>query len=511
MGRVLTNSETLNYSVEATPGVLEASPAWKQLEPNAINSFGVTTSKTERAPISKARQRRKGKITDLDSGAELDADLTMDHFKDFIEGFMFARAIGPDILFPTAVTATDYTVAAISAATAGRLIYGAASAKSLIFARGFKTAGNNGLKVLGAVEAAASTAITIAGLAVEAIDPTQQVEIAIAGIRGAAGDLRINADGDLISTVLNFTLLGLTVGQAIHVGGVDVTNQFFETENSGFVEIEAIAANKITLKNRDQAFVTDNGTVDNAAGAGVLIDILFGQYIRNVDIGDADYIERTYQFELASPNLGAGGATNYEYSIGNYANSMSINIPLTEKATATFGFTGLNTLVPTAIRATNAANAKLPNETDAFSTAVDIARLRLTDLDETGLTTDFKSITLTLNNGAEGEKVLATLGPKYINVANFLVDIESQMLFTNPAIIERIRCNRDLQWDMILRNTDGGIRISVPVLTLDGGDREYPANQSVLINATGQAYKHPVLGISLGVSFFPVLPSEGCP
>lgn len=511
MGRVLTNSETLNYSVEASPGVLEGSPAWKQLEPNAINSFGVTTSKTERNPISKSRQRRKGKTTDLDSGAELDADLTMDHFKDFIEGFMFSKAIGPDILVPTAVTGTDYTVAGISAGTAGRLLYGASAAKSLLFARGFKTAANNGLKVLGAAEAGGSTAITISGLVAETIDSTQQVELAIAGVRGAAGDLEIDSNGDLISTALDFTTLGLSVGQAIHVGGIDVANQFFETENSGFAELEAIAQNKLTLKNRDQAFVTDDGTVDNSGGAGVLVDILFGQYIRNVDIGAGDYIERTYQFELVSPNLGAGGATNYEYSIGNYANTMSINIPLTDKATVTFGFTGLDTLVPTAVRASGAVNAKLPNETDAFSTAIDIARLRLADLDEEGLTTDFKSITLTLNNGAEGEKVLGKLGPKYINVANFLADVESQMLFTNPAIIERIRCNRDLQWDLILRNTDGGVRLSIPIMTLDGGDREYPANQSVLINATGQAYKDPVLGISLGVSFFPVLPSEGCP
>ncbi len=511
MGRVLTNSETLNYSVEATPGVLEGSPLWKQLEPNAINSFGVTTSKTERNPISPSRQRRKGKTTDLDSGAELEADLTMDHFKDFIEGFMFSRAVGPDILLPTAVTATDYTVAAISAGTAGRLKYGVGAAVSLLFARGFKTAANNGLKTLGAAEAGGSTAITVAGLAIEAIDATQQVELAICGVRGAAGDLEIDANGDLISTVLDFTTLGLSVGQAIYLGGIDVANQFFETENSGFAEIEALAAQKITLKNRDQAYVLDDGTDTGAGGAPLSIDILFGQYIRNVDIGSTDYLERTYQFELTSPNLGVGGATNYEYSIGNYANSMSINIPLTDKATVTFGFTGLDTLVPTATRATGAVNAKLPNETDAFSTAIDIARLRLADLDETGLTTDFKSITMTINNGAEGEKVLAKLGPKYINVANMNVDVESQMLFTNPLIIERIRCNRDLQWDMILRNTDGGVRLSVPALTLDGGDREYPANQSVLINSTGQAYKDPILGISLGVSFFPVLPSEGCP
>lgn len=512
MGRVTTNSINIAYAIQSgLGGVLPGSPAWKNVEPNGIGSFGTTVAKTARDPISKARQRRKGIVTDLDSNVELDLDATMDHFKDFMEGFCFARAIGPDVLVPTAVTGTDYTVAAISADTAGRLKYGASGPTSILYARGFVIAGNNGMKLLGAAEAGGSVAITVSGLAAESLVATQEVELAIAGVRGAAGDFEIDADGNLITTTLDLRTLGLTPGQTIHIGGVDEVNRFFEPDNFGFVRVDVIAQNKLTLSYPDQPFVADDGTDTGAGGTGIQVDILFGQFIRNVDIGAPDYVERLFQFEVTNPGLGPAGETRYEYSIDNMANTLTLELPLNDKATMSLGFVGSDTLVPTGVRATGAANAKVPNETGAFGTASDIARLRVMDIDESGLSTDFKSLSLSLNNNVEGEKVLAKLGPRYLNAGNFEVDAESQMLFTNEDVIERIRCNKTVHIDFALRNADGGIHFEIPSLTLGGGDREYPVNQSVAINTTGEAYRDETFGVSLAVSFFPVLPQTGCP
>lgn len=512
MGRVTTNSINVAYAIQSgLGGVLPGSPLWKNLEPNGIGSFGTTVAKTARDPISKARQRRKGIVTDLDSNVELDVDVTMDHLKDFIEGFCFARAIGPDILLPTAVTATDYTVPAISAGTAGRLVYNASGPTSLLYARGFVIAGNNGLKLLGAAEATSSTAITVSGLAPETIAATQEVELAIAGVRGAAGDFEIDADGNLISTTLDFRVLGLTPGQTIHVGGIDEANRFFEPDNFGFVRVDVIEQNKLTLSFPDQPFVLDDGTDTGSGGAGIQIDLLFGQFVRNVDVGATDYIERLYQFEVTSPGLGPASETRYEYSIDNMANTLTMELPLNDKATMTLGFVGSDTLIPTGSRATGADNAKVPNETGAFGTSSDIARLRIMDIDEQGLSTDFKSLTLSITNNVEGEKVLAKLGPRYLNAGNFEADVESQMLFTNEEVIERIRCNKTLHIDFALRNADGGVHFEIPSLTLGGGDREYPANQSVAINTTAEAYRDETFGVSLAVSFFPALPQTGCP
>lgn len=503
MGRVVTNGMSLSVAREATLGVLPVTPQWFELEPNSIGSFGATIAKTARSPISKARARRKGSPTDLDSAVEVESDLTLSVLRLFAENFLFAVARGGDSYITTASTGAAYTVPAVSAGQAARLIYGV-GAKTLLFADGFDTDANNGLKVLGAVVAGGAVAIPAAGLVAEVPPVDRLVEVSIAGIRGAAGDLEIDANGDLISTVLDFTTLGLVKGQQIHVGGVDALHQFSEPDNLGFARVEAIAAHKLTLGKRDQPFVEDDG-------AAVLIDILFGQFVRNVDVDHADFFQPSLQFELRSPNLMAGGAAGHEYAIGNWADAMSISIPLSGKATITLGFVGQNTTDPVEARATNAANAKVGQATAAFGTASDIARLRMQDVDEEGLTTDFKSATFTLTNNVAGEKVLGQLGPKYLNAGDIEVDVENQMLFTNAEVIHGIRCNLTYGFDWVLRNGDGGAAFDLPTGTLSGGGREYPANQSVLLNDTFAAHQEDAgPGFTCGISFFPVLPAQPC-
>lgn len=512
MGRVITNGTTLSKAREASLGVLPGSPQWFELEPNSITSWGTTIAKEARSPISRARSRRKGVVTDLDSAVEFEADLTLAQMRHFAEEFLFARAVGGDYFLTSAATATGYTVPALSAAAAGRLLYSAAGAGavSLVYVSGFVDDANNGIKPVTAAHAAAATEIKAAGNVAEAAPAGDYVEVAVAGVRGAAGDIEIDANGDLVSTALNFTLLGIAAGQVIHVGGLEVANQFFNEENYGFARVEAVAANKLTLAKRDQAFVTDDGTDTGAGGANLRIDILFGQFVRNVPVDHADYREMSVQFELAAPNLMAGGATGYEYAIGNYADAWSISIPLTGKATTTMGFVGTNTTNPSISRATNASAALSGGQTEAFGSASDIARLRVQDVDEEGLSTDFKSANLTLTNNVAGEKVIGTLGPKYLNAGNIEVDVENQMLFTNPDVIERIRCNRTVGLDWVLRNGDGGVAFDLPTGTLSGGGREMPANQSVLINTTFMAHEEEALDFTLGISFFPVLPAQPC-
>lgn len=512
MGRVISNGTTLSFAREASLGVLPGTPQWFELEPNNITSWGTTITKEARNPISQARARRKGVVTDLDSSVEFEADLTLAHLRHFAEAFLFSRAIGADAFLVSAATATGYTVPALSAAQAGRLIYGGAgaSAVSLIYVSGFVNDENNGLKPLEDDPASTDTEITISGLVAEAPDASAFVELAVAGVRGAAGDIEIDADGNLISTALNFTTLGIAKGQVIHVGGIDVANQFFNEENTGFARVEIVAANKLTLAKRDQPFVADDGTDTGAGGTGLRIDLLFGQFVRNVGVNDADYQEISTQFELASPNLMDGGATGYEYSLGNYADALSVAIPLTGKATMTLGFVGTDTTNPSTTRAAEADDAKVGGQVESFGSASDIARLRVQDADEEGLSTDFKQATFTLTNNVAGEKVIGKLGPKYLNAGDIECDIEAQMLFTNADVIERIRCNKTVGFDWVMRNGDGGVAFDLPTGTLSGGNREFPENQSVLINAPFAAHEEETYGFTCGISFFPVLPEEGC-
>lgn len=486
MGRVLTNNLALSYTIESALGV--AGTTWKQLEPNSIGNFGATLGTVARNPISKNRQNRKGVTVDLDSAAGFGADLTLDHFTDFMEGFAFAQFNGPLSAPTTAAVAGGsggYTVASGGALAAGTLVY----------AKGLAVAANNGLKVV--ASGSGATNIRVDGLTAETAPANARVDVA--GVQGASGDIEVNSDGNLISTVLDFTTLGLTAGQVIWVGGSSAGTQFATAANTGFARIEAVTANLITLDKKATVFAADNGS-------GKTIQLLFGRFLRNVSVDDADFLERSFQFELAYENLGNPSGDEYEYSKGNYCNQVTFNLPLTEKATVNFEFVGTDTEVPTSSRKSGASSAVAPTRTEAFNTTADVARLRITQVDETGLTTDFKNLTLTLNNNVNPEKVIGTLGAKYMNYGNLDLGIESQLLFTEGDVVAAIRNNTTLTMDFALKNSDGGLFFDIPSLTLSGGTKDFPVNESVLINTTATAFADATLNTSIGVSLFPYLP-----
>jgi len=519
MGRVLTNNFTLQYSVEATPGVLEATPIWKMLEPNSVSTIGATITTVPRDPISENRQRRKGAITDLDSAMEFDADLTMDALSDFSEAFAFATGVNKDvyqIVDDVDDVADTYQVVALAAGVASKLEFVAAEYASLIYARGFTNASNNGLKEIDADIATSATLVSVAEALVAEASPPANARIELAGVRSlaAASDLTWDWDAgtstaQLISAgdITDWPALGFTVGQAIHVGSKTTAGVIqFAFENSvaddmfGYARIVSMVSGVMTVDKVDAAL-----QFDDAVAPATDVDILTGVFIRNVPVSNtAEFLERTFQFEATWPNLFTGPADGYSYSPSNYCNTLALSMPLTDKATCTFGFIGTDTNNPTSTRDPEGANGLNPLGTSAFNTSSDFARLRITDVDETGLTTDFKSMTLTMNNNVSPEKVLGQLGAKFINNGNFEVTIEGNILFTEPAVINRIRANTTVTMDFVLTNSDCAVSIDLPSMTLGNGAPELPVNESVQLGLTGEAFQDDTLSTSIGITIFSV-------
>ncbi len=198
----------------------------------------------------------------------------------------------------------------------------------------------------------------------------------------------------------------------------------------------------------------------------------------------------------------------FGYVTGAFASQLTWNMPLTDKSTATFAFIGRNAEEPVdnASRKTDASTARDPLFTGALNTSTDFFRLRIEDVDETGLTSDFKDMTMVWNNNVSPEKVLGLLGARFMNTGNFDVDIETQALFTNPLVPARIRSNATVSMDFLMRNDDGAIAVDLPSGTLGSDGKEFPVNETVRINLTFQAFVDPILNTSLGVSLFPVFP-----
>lgn len=519
MGRVLTNNVSLAYSIE--PALNEAGTSWKLLEPNSISAWGAEISTVARSPINKNRQRQKGTVTDLDSAVEFDHDLTVSSFMDFIEGYCFSTAVNRDLdIAPSAVDGTGdaFTVPALTAAQAGKLDFSSGAYASLIHVRNMALPENNGLFQLDTAPTTAATSLAVTASITDETAPAKAL-VELAGLRflDGATDVTYAYSASTKRATLtvgggvggfDWAAFGLTVGQLVHVGGVTASGAVQNgltgsaaNDTYGYARVYALTATVLTLDRVDATLAVTSPT------SPTVLDLLFGKFVRNVAVDNAAFLERSFQFEAEFPNLGDAGAAEYEYAKGNLCNTVSFDLPLTDKATVTFGFTGTDTEPSASTRKTGGNAAAQPNRTKAFNTTSDIARLRVMDVDEAGLSTDFKSLKFTINNNVSPEKVLGTLGAKYMNTGNFEVDVEAKMLFTNGDVTTRVRENEAVALDFVLKNGDGAIAVDVPAMTLGGGGREYPVNETVLINTTGMAHQDEVLGTSLGISVFPITPS----
>ena len=515
MAKVDSNTATLAYARETVPGT-KAAAAWRQLEPNEISTFGASITSTPREPISDKLQRRKGSVTDLDSTAAFGADITVDGLLDWLEAAIFARSANWDVrdLPVAAVVANGFTVGdqfTGAAGTEGAARRAKIRMGGLIWADGFGDA-YDGLHLVTAHSAGGNMEITVAGLAASAATGY----VSLAGVRLPGKATAAWAwDAGTKRATLTYAAHGLDAARGLHLGqmvhfgslssaGGALQNGLTEAAlegRHGFARLVDRTANTLVFDRVDDDLQANVSLVTPAN----LTDIVFGDFFRNVARSHDDYATFDHTLELAAPGLydGPPVADGYEYAVGQEIGSLVLTFPLTDKATMTVNFVGQDTEKPVRARQAGAPGAA-PRRTAAFNTSADFARLRVSDVDELGLTTDFKSLGLTINPQTSPEKVLNKLGARFINRGNLLVDAEAQVIFSSPRVIEAIRDNETLSLEAIIGNEDGVFAIEIPSLTLGGGGREYPANAAVLINTTAESFEDETFETSIHVSFFPV-------
>jgi hypothetical protein len=514
MAQVLT--EGTNLAVVSEASLAAATPptaGWLNLQPNSYGDFGSSFKKIARTPISKNRMNQKGILVDEDSKIPFEHDLTKDLIDQFLEGIFMAATkhsggtgvskwqavatvTSPGAVVLSAVAAGAYTVASGGALTGGA----AGAGGTLVYGRGFTNAANNGLNQVAA--ASTGTSIKVTAAVLEA-SPPSNATLEIAGWRGATGDLGLDVNGNLTSTTADFTTMGLNVGQWIWVGGTAGSAFAFATAGyRGFARIKSIAAHLLTLERRSWTVAAAD------TGTGKTIDLYFSRWIRNVANDSADYKQPSFCFEVAYQTLGAGPVPEYEYLFGNLAAEWVINIPLTTKATISASFVGTTTNDPTTARFTGPSTAINPVTNLALSTATDLMRLQVANTDETGISTDFQSIKLTIKNNVEPEKQLGTLGATKMNVGVFEVMLEADVIFTSDQVIVGVHDNRTTAGCFALRNNDFGMLFDLTSMTLDDVNRKLEKNKSVIINTKASGFQDATLGFVLGGSVFAFLPSS---
>ncbi|WP_372397102.1 phage tail tube protein [Azospirillum sp. HJ39] len=199
----------------------------------------------------------------------------------------------------------------------------------LVYFSGFGTA-NKGKLAKVTTGSATAPAFVGAGL-VDEPSPAATARMKVVGCEGAAGDIAAVADG-LTSQAggLDFTTLGLSIGQWVKTGDTGAGYRFATAGTNGWARITAIAARKLTLDNLPAAWAADTGT-------GKTIRFFFGDVLKNGVTKIGVTLERGFM-DHTPPT--------YTAQSGMRVGSMEFGGQAKEKATGSISFMGMKAGIP---------------------------------------------------------------------------------------------------------------------------------------------------------------------
>lgn len=338
-----SNRTALRVAKETSFGVAPANPVFKEIR-RTSDALAFTPTNEVSAEIESTRQ-----VTDLintgrDAGGDMGMEHSIENMDAFLEG-LFCNAwnrtpevingarweYGASATRITAIAATSITLAATSVLSGSTInSTGTAFVTGHLIRLSGVAAGNGLYRVSGS----AATSITITGGPTDPA-PAATARVKVVGFEGAAGDITAtNAGGPaLLSTALNFTTLGLMVGQWVKIGGGGAFS-FDTAAINGYARISAIAAARLSFDVTQGVFAVD-------AAAGKTIRVFFGDTIRN-GISQFTYrIEKEYQ-------LAAG--TRYSYGSGQQPSAFTLTAETRGVITSTLTWMGADLSQPSATR-----------------------------------------------------------------------------------------------------------------------------------------------------------------
>lgn len=498
VNKIQSNTVGLSVAAETTIGVLPVTPVWTPVEANSYSDFGATIATVARNTLNASRQRQKGTVTDVDAKVGISHDLQTLTLVRMLQSFFFAAArqkadtqpLDTTAVAMTACTATTYTAAAG---------LGVFIAKNIVLASGFGVAANNGLKVL---SAAAAGTLTTAGNAIEATPPAA-ARVRCVGVEFASADIDVAVVGttavNLVSTVFDFTTLGLIVGEWVFVGGDLAANRF--TNNVGYARISAIAAHTLSF---DQT----NWTAVNEVGTAKLIRMFYGTVLRNEKTSSL-IVTKSLQFERTLGDAGSG--VQSQYLVGAVGNELTINVPKGAKATVDMSFIGLDSEERTGAEGVKAGTrADLVAEA-AYNTTSDVVRQRVavadaTSINNAALVGYVSDATVKISNGVTPDKALGVMGGFDVSYGDFVVGGTVTAYFTDIAAVTAVRNNADLNYNLILARANQGMVYDMPLCSAGGGRANVEKDKAIMLPLENSAFEGSA-GYTLMNCIFPYLPT----
>lgn len=486
-----TNRTKLSKTRESTFGVTPTNPVFKTIRQtsSALNANPKTVITNE--------VRADRQVTDLllvgqdaggDVGGELAFAVSDDDIEEALQGTWSSN---PSITVVTSDTEiSDVTTTTITVAAGGAAFV----AGMLTLTAGFTTAGNNKLERVNSSTATTivypAATFTAEGAAIPVGASVRQV-----GFQGAGGDIAAVTSGGngLTSVALDFTTLGISVGEWLKVGDGDNAGCSFSgtTADNGFCRVSAVAAHKISFDEVPTGWTAD-------AGASKTISVFSGDFLTNASTKRSNTIERQYLDH--SP-------VDYEYFLGMTLNTLAVDAKPQAIATYTKNYIGKSASI-TSTRASGATDVAAPTY-GVLNTSTNVGRIGFNGSTVAG-PNFVLGASFNINNNIRAQNAIGSIGAVGTGNGEFTVTGKLQTYFGDATVYNQILNNTQVSFDMRMGRSDGNretILFDFPAIKLSSGAPSVSGkNQDVTIDAGFTAYMHATLLYTVSASRFWYLP-----
>jgi hypothetical protein len=502
-----SNTTESRWSLETSFKTANGAAVWNLIEPNSFSDASAKFTKVARSPIKADRQREKGVLTDLVCSFGFQTDLTEFNSQDLLQGLMRA-ALRNKVQFGGAGQLVSVNGANQFTAASGLTVF--AINDLVVLRNGTKAAGNS--YKLFRVTAATGTLVTVAQTLIAETLPANAILVKV-GVQTTAGDIDVNAAGAfpvLTSTTLDFTTLGLTIGESIWIGGDNAIERFaVNPVNNCLARVRAIATNALTLDK------TSKGVMITEAQAAQTIHIYTGRALKN-ELGTL-IVRPTYQLEqsLNAPDSALPAQIQSQYFTGGIYSQATVNYNQADKITVDAKFMAADVEERSGVTGLKAGTRPAIEVADAQNTTSDLKRIKLalvgTSTAPTPLVTFIKSATINIDNNDQMLKALTVLGAFDTTAGDFAVSGNLECYFADIAVLDAVRSNLNCTLDLMVFKNNQGWALDLPLITLSDGGLNISKDQPIMLPLAFDAASGEQIDVALDYTacwtFFDILPS----
>jgi hypothetical protein len=489
-----TNRSRTAYVAEVTHGVMPATPAFKEFRV-ASNLLVLAPTRVIAAEIRSDRQVVDHVLTDLNNNGNIGIELSFGSHDDMIEAALQGSWTNkPSITVAT--TATEISAVSATTLTVETPLGSPFLAGMLCLTAGFPTPANNGILSVVSSSSATTVVFPSSTFTVETLPIPVGAYVRVVGFEGASGDIAaVTSPGNaLTSTVLDFTTLGLNLGEYVRIGGDAVaapTTVFATAGCNGFARVSAIAAHLLSFDIVPATWAAD-------AGTSKTIQVFTGDYVKNGIIQRSFTIERQQQ-DLLAPS--------FEYFLGDQVDALSLTLKANTIISGTLNFMGLSATAGT-VRASGATDIAA-NTNLVLNAASNVGRLAIGGVQVAG-PSFIQELAFDLKNNIARETSVGSLYATGLRDGELALGGNLVVYFGDLTMLDYVLNDSVIGLNFRTGRSDGfrqSLLFDIPSAKVTGTSPVNAKNQSRMFTGRYDALRNATLGYTCAAMRFWYLPA----